>query len=261
MSASNAPNFNPARESLQWARSDIADLTSGFQQFFSKRNVSVVVEHDEETGLNLTKVRIADDVPMGSFKRHAVNGLLNIRNSFDQVVNIAGSHLTKKRFKKNYPWSTTPNDLETYRLKDFPEELRNAIRAQKPYPSGDGFTGGNDLIRALAKLSNNKHSIGFALDLIGGIDPSGDIEFVGMGTLGAWAFFPPNWDPIRREVVLFGIESDGVAMKLKEHAKLTFRVCLEVPDLHHPPEVLFALNEFLTASEKNLRLVEAACTE
>ena len=128
-----------------------------------------------------------------------------------------------------------------------------------PYPTGDTYTGGSDLIRALAQLSNDKHSVGFEIDAAGGVVHAGDIEFTGNGTLQQFAAWGPNWDPVKQEVVLFAIKSRGIGFKLHHNSALAFTVCLKMPEFTNPPDVVFALNRFLAASENNLKLMKASC--
>lgn len=259
MNASNAVNFGAAEESIDWAKSDIADLNAGFSEFFTQDNITFVTEIDERTGYEIAKIKVADRVPMSKFKRSAVNALMHSRNCFDQAVNIAGMHITGKRFKRNFPWSDSLTDLEGHRLKGFPENLRSAIKSLEPYPRGDSYTGGSDLIRALARLCNNKHSIGFSIDMLGGIDFGGAVKITGMGTLESLDIFPPNWDPDRQEVVLWRIGAEGVGLELNDNTRLGFNVCFEIPELSNLPEVRFALHEFLVAAERSLKLVKTVC--
>lgn len=260
MNAPNAPDFRPAEESINWAKADLADFESALEKFFTPENITVVEEFDEASGLLFTIVRLSERIPESVFKRHVVGALLHIRNSFDQAVNIAGTFIKGSRFKKNFPWSDSLSDLEGWRLTDFPEKLRNPIKEQEPYKRGDGYIGGCDLVRALARLSNNKHSIGFSIDAIGGLDIGANLSLVGNGHVRSTTFFEPNWDPVKKEVILFSVEADGVRLQLNKDACLRFDICFKISELPNPPEVRSALNEFLAASERNLELMKAACS-
>jgi hypothetical protein len=259
MNAPDAADFGPAEESISWAKNDLADFQAVGAKFFTSEKIAIVEEVDEGSGLVYTIMRLFEDIPQSVLKRHAVSALLNTRNSFDQAVNIAGRFITRSGFKRNFPWSASLTDLENHRLKDFPEQLRGPIKLQEPYPRGDGYTGGNDLIRALARLSNNKHSIGFTIDAMGGLDTNSDLIFTGSGHVRRVIFLPPNWDPVKKEVVLFSVDADGVRLELQKHSRLRFDICFEVSELSNPPEVRFALNEFLAAAERNLEFMKVAC--
>lgn len=254
MNAPNVPDFRPAEETIGWAKEEIADFTARVSAYFANRHSTMIREHDAKTGGDWFILRFAERIDLNVFKKPTVQALLHIRHSFDQATNIAGSYISGKRFKKNFPWADRPRDLEDHRLTEFPQQLWGPIKSQEPYPRGDSYPGGNNLVRALACLANNKHSVGFVIDALGGMAADALVIEPGVKRV---AIMAPNWNPVKQEIRLCLVA--GGRIELKGDAHFGLSICLEVPKLPNPPEIGFALREFLAATERNLELMKTAC--
>jgi len=263
MNAPNIPDFRPAEESISWAKADIADFEAALLNVFSEGNYAVVADLEESTGRRWFKLKIFEDDPFAAIKKSSVGALMHLRNSFDQATNIAATSIFGAMFGGNFPWSTGPTDLRGILEKrkglkngqrGYPKQLWEPLELQQPYKRGDSYAGGNNLVRSIATLCNNKHSVGFVIDGGGAMLGWQGARFVGVDEV---AIYPANWSAMKQEAVLFFIK--GGHIEFKEKTQLGLSICLEVPELSKSPDVRFALNEFLAASERNLKLMKAAC--
>lgn len=255
MNAVKVPNFRPAEESIEWAETALSEFESAFGKFFRPENTTLIEEFDPIKDMTWVKIKVQGEIQTSSIKRHVVDCLLHSRHSFDQVINLASDTITGRRGKRNFPWSDSRTDLIRHRLKAIPKELWGAIEVQEPYPTGNGDTSAQNLIRALANYSNNKHSVGFIvkpwgwmLDAETLFIPKGVRRVIAMG---------PNWCPVKKEVVLYAYS--GAKVYFNEQAQPGLSICFDMPKFPHPPDVGFALNLFLGAAKCNLDLVKAAC--
>jgi len=86
---------------------------------------------------------------------------MNTREAWNQAVYAACVSIEKVPSKGNlhFPWRSSPSDLnETLKRGPIPSEFWDVIRGEEPYPTGDGYTGGNDAIKEISKLANDKHT-------------------------------------------------------------------------------------------------------
>jgi hypothetical protein len=182
---------------------------------------------------------------------------VNIRHSFDQVTYAACVRVAGPRRKDvTFPWANSPRDLDIrMEGKNIPHEIRDVFRGQQPYPTSDSHSGGNDLIRSLAKVANDKHTVGFSLSaqtsftrgpaFVGGI--------VQQRTVGG---FP--WDPVKNEKVV--AKWVGHA-KIKGKCSAGLIIVLDAKRLPQPIEAVWGLTEFAAAAEKLMEDMRARIAE
>lgn len=155
--------LQPAIDTLSWAKDAIDDLEADAHAFF-KADIPVIREATNTvTGRTTVSVYFQARLPL-TLQRRAIEALEHTKNSFDQI--LSGFHRARtgqsKRF--NYPWAQDSADLET-RLKNkkFDLSVLSLIRSQAPYPKVEGRAGVSKIVRSLATLTNDKHSIGVKL--------------------------------------------------------------------------------------------------
>jgi hypothetical protein len=127
----------------------------------------VLKELNPKTEMMELKVRFSP-VP------HRIRGLANniikdLRDALDQATFAATLHITGSARKRSahFPFGSSPDDLDTAitrnQCKDIPRELYSILKGFEPYPTGDGYSGGNNFLRLLGKISGpHKHRITLA---------------------------------------------------------------------------------------------------
>lgn len=257
------PDFSGTEKYIRWAEREIASYRTIFSES-SKQDLTLVTRFNETTGITITSIQLSGSEGWDDIERHAVNALQHLRNSFDQAVNTAVGYRQGKRYKGNFPWSRDLKDLQNYRIQALPDEFKDAIFVQEPYYDGEGYPGGNSLVRGLAELCNQKHSVGVRADINGLPQYQTDPEIVGGGEIRRITFLNRNWDPVRKKIDICAIEAtERCYPKLGGQLKIGVSVSFDVPtsdrenELKAPREVDFALNEFLKASKRNLELMKS----
>ncbi|OQW76238.1 MAG: hypothetical protein BVN33_06265 [Proteobacteria bacterium ST_bin13] len=195
----------------EWATKEAKKFTSVRKEFFSDPNVCArVVEFDPEIGENVIKMRLFKILPV-ELRGLASNAIKNFRDALDQTTFAATFLIRDKGSNRaHFPFGENPDDLENSlsRRKSVPckglaEELFPVLRECEPYPTGDGYTGGNDVLRALARVSgDNKHAV--TLTVSAAVDQTTiNPGVVQVGPGGATLYVPPEWDAVKNEIKLW----------------------------------------------------------
>lgn len=257
MMAPHADVFAAAQESINWANEAIAEFEAETHQFFrDSQNADFIRELNTNTGEYVLKFKVFNALP-ASFRRKVTEALVTARHSFDQSTYAASScfHSVKSR-SINFPWSEGPADLQKLLGKrGIPQELWATLEAKEPYARSNKHPGGNDLIRSLASMANDKHTIGLAV--------TGDASAFSPGALRAYgvkelSILTPRWDPVNNEVVLARIIADEV--DIGDNADITLHILLENAKLTHPVDAAFALKQFTAFAQEVLNDLKAACS-
>lgn len=240
---------------MSWAKEAIDELDSMLESFFANPDVKTIVkEFDADSGEYLLKAKFVMDLPRGA--RKATEALVNTRHSFDQIANAGGRFFGKANFKANFPWASDPRDLQRLlEARKFPQELWPAIKAQEPYCRSDTYPGGNNLIRALATVANQKHTVGLtvAMQAVGvGYD---FVTIRGKGPIGIPV---PRWDPVNKEIVL--VRSADESLDMKGNGSIEFHVLFKEAKIPHPVDVIGALKLFAGRAETLLNDFKAVCS-
>jgi hypothetical protein len=145
---------------LDWAYDDARDLNDRLQAFFKLNPHESVTEFDPDVGQYAHRIKITA-APPPEIRKLVFRVLCDLRHFFDQLTYSAtwavlGEPPNGDLF---FPWAMNPTDLE-YRLKKIPAVLHPVFRGLEPYPTGDGYEGGDTIIFHLRKIAGpNKHRV------------------------------------------------------------------------------------------------------
>ena len=260
--------FDTPKEHVAWAREAINELHSEFLKFFAPRPRppfveerephGTVVDIDPDTGHHVYKFKILDTLPR-ALTRKATETLNNIRHSFDQTVYAACVTIGKVPKKGNivFPWRSNPIDLQrTLEKGTIPSELWDAIKRQEPYPTGNGYTGGNDIVREIAKLANGKHNIGLTITPMI-VSVSHPTIISPPGQLSDCYVPNPRWDPVKNEMII-AVVSPGV--KIYNNYGIQLDVGFDIPRFSFDEPVIRLLNIFADSADSFVEGIEADCS-
>lgn len=128
----------------------------------------------------------------------------------------------------HFPFGENPDDLEDSlsrrkapQCRGIPEELFSVLRTCEPYPRGDGYTGGNDALKALGRVSGpHKHEVTLR---VGGMSSSTGIMAprIRIGPGGAHLHVD-GWDHTKNEMVVFSFPPGGY---VEAGIEVTMSVC------------------------------------
>lgn len=151
---------------IAWAKEQLDELDALADIFFNADNHTIVNEFNRKTGQNEVKVKIAP-VPM-KFRGKTTAIITDLRSTLDQAVASASTYITGQVSpKRHFPFGQSPSDLENSlslkkngATKGIPVELYPLLRRFEPYPTGDGYAGGDNILKALSRISGpNKHQV------------------------------------------------------------------------------------------------------
>ncbi|MDJ1466150.1 hypothetical protein [Nitratireductor sp. GZWM139] len=261
---SSLPAFDRPKESITWARDAIQELDADFTNFFKpkptgpitygKKVYGKVVDIDPETGHELHKFKVFERLP-SVLSRRTTEALIHIRESWNQAVYAACASIDKlpKRGNLHFPWRSSPTDLNaTLKHGPIPAELWDVIRREEPYPTGNGYDGGDDHIKEISKLANDKHTIGLTATarVISYTHPTihGAISFVSIPA--------PKWDSVNNEMVM-AVVSPGT--NVEHNYEVQLQVGLDVPGPLRDVPAIGILNAFADRAEAFTKSIEAEC--
>lgn len=250
-------NFETAQNTLDWAKEALNELRETFSAFLAQPGVGeFVAEFDPQTQVNEFKFRLLKTLPP-LISRRGNEALLNIRHSFDQATYAACVRIAGRRRKDvHFPWANCPRDLEIrMEGKNVPQGIREVFRRQEPYPTSDSYSGGNDLVRSLARVANDKHTVGF--NLSARTTFTSGPAFVG-GILRQMTVGGFPWDPVKNEKVI--AKWVGQA-KIKGQCSAGLIILLEAKRLPKPVEAVWGLTQFAAAAEKFMEDMRARIAE
>lgn len=248
--------FDVPLEDLRWAREAIQEFDAAKAAFFQSGPYAEFTDVDPETGNKILKIKLTAPLPP-ILCRKATESMMNTRHAFDKIL-YAGSVVIGNpiRRKCNFPWRSCPSDLErTLQHKNslIPRDFWDVLRRQEPYPTGDGYSGGNDAIRELSKMANRKHTVGLKVfGSVSGFEQriSGSFTELDQGN----DF--PAWDSVNNEMVLAIFSKDS---NFKSHTQVSFQVVLnEAGPLNNIP-VSWALEAFAAKAEHFAESLRAEC--
>ena len=247
--------FDRPSETLGWAREAINDLNLTLTGFFNNQPFSTVIEPDPETGHEVHKIKLLTPIPNG-VPRRATEALNNVKNAFDQTTFAACAAIGKRPKKDiHFPWRLNPTDLErVFDKKDavIPPELRDVFRGHQPYPTGEGYSGGDDGIREVARIANLKHTVGLGI--------TGRVPMMRWPDVSHASFVRapmPRWDPVKNEMILLIVDAGA---KVKHNHEVAFYVALNEPGPLEGEPILGALSAFLQKAEQVLIDLKLCCT-
>ncbi|KCZ58625.1 MULTISPECIES: hypothetical protein [Hyphomonas] len=251
-----AVEFAPAEESIEWANRAIAELGDQISKFFSGGVAEVVTHTNADTSQNVQKLKLTTDIPK-DFRRKATEALNNARHSFDQSVFAARNILATKSNKGiNYPWARDPDDLDQLLdRRKIDSRLWDTIKSHEPYRTSDKYSGGNDLIRLLATIANNKHTVGLTVDAV--IARTRYPTITG-GPIQKLEVLRPVWNARTKEAEL--IRWIGEA-KIEGEYEFNLLMCLKDSRLPQPVSAVDALSDFTKHATDVCESIKAKCVE
>lgn len=194
---------------VKWAKAKADDFYARTTRYFEVDKLyTTIVEPDPETGKNLYIIRFTGDLPW-ELRGIASDAIKALRDALDQACLHATQRLIPKLKGKgtHFPFGENPDDLDKVlsgecgrQSKDIAPELHSVLRNFEPYPTGNGYTGGNDRLRALGRVSGpNKHET--TLRLAGSVGSN----VARLESSGGLRIRAPNWDRAKNEIVLFEV--------------------------------------------------------
>lgn len=255
--------FENPQKLIDRAVSACTEANRAFQGFIAPNNFSTVVEREGEGGYFVRKIVVAKRVP-DIIEERITDAINNTKNSFDQSLFAACDAIGKPRKNGHYPWVDGEGFLQgklrggKAAKEAIPSELWDVLRKQEPYPRDD-FQRGDSLVRQMAKLANNKHTIGTTIGCnvatfkLGPISPGAGYNDFSV----LW----PQWDPVKNEIVL--ARWRGATPSFSDEATFTFHVTFDLPTPHELREccAFNATGAFIEAAQRSLDALKARAAE
>lgn len=249
--------FAEARESVSWADEAIAEFRAGLDAFFRKSAGLVVTEYDSAAGEFARKLKLQQPISR-SLRRKATEALTTLKHSFDQAT-FAARNLTSGRRSGSiyFPWANSPTDLERLlENRGLDRRLWDVFASHQPYPTSTAYEGGDDLARALAKLANQKHTLGLIIDAH--IYSARMPDISGRGIVGLRVAMP-RWDPVKNEAILVRwVKGD---LEFRDHYEFQFQMFFKNAGLPAPLDAPSALAAFSTKAKAVITTLEQRCRE
>lgn len=158
--------FDEVREQIEWAKTCIKCAENEIAAYIKSDAFALLEETDPQTGEYVSKIKLVNPVP-STIKGNLRNAIVDLKHSFDMALHAATRICGPAGFDKNFPWADSPTGvsarIDSWQRKAktrLPEIIVDEILRQEPHATGEGFAGGNDLIREIANMANDKHSIG-----------------------------------------------------------------------------------------------------
>lgn len=202
---------------VSWAQKEAGNFRALGKAFLNKEDTCThVTEFDTNSQRYFVKMRFNLDLP-DEARGIASNVIKNFRDALDQAT-FAASFLVRRKASKrtHFPFGESPTDLERSlslreapQCKGIPEELFPALRACEPYPTGDEYAGGDNYLRALARVSGpHKHAVTLGVKIgAPAIGIGGKIEVGPGGAIFSPGFY--NLDAGENEVALWSYPIGG----------------------------------------------------
>jgi hypothetical protein len=196
--------FEGAQQLIDWAKAAINEADEVASAFINDDNYTPLIHHNPESGRSTLIIRQIEPIPE-IVTRRLTEALNNLRNSFDQSLFAACKAINQPVKDAHYPWADNAGVDLKWKLEGkptakpkIPPDLWGVIRSQHPYPTGDGYPGGDDVIRQLATLANRKHTIGFEI----GTQINGTKIMMRQPTATNLTF-RPEWNSVENHLELF----------------------------------------------------------
>jgi hypothetical protein len=194
--------FESPKSLIRHAREDLEEFKAICKSAVTGHDCYAnVTDVDPHTGNKTFKIKFTGTIP--SRARYTASNILNnLRHSLDQTLVASVEELTGRRSGELYfPIAANPNDLAGKLTSRIPPELHLVIQRFEPYPSGNGYVGGNNFLCAVTKTAGpNKHQITLSPCL----DVSPHIGFAQMSADGVidGIDLPLHWDIANNEAIL-----------------------------------------------------------
>lgn len=249
--------FAPPRDSITWAKEAARKLDIEATRFFKTNPTSVITELDANTGENVQKVRITKDIPKDII-RFATEAINNTKNAFDQstfaclTALLGHEPASRDTF---FPWGTDLSNFnEVYKRRKIDERLKDVFAKQEPYYRSEAYSGGNDIVRAVAKIANSKHTVGFYVEAIPcGMGVEGEIR-----TDGPMDVFLPRWNAEKNEAEFMRWKG---CPKIDANYSFAFQILFKESPLPHPVNAVTGIGAFIKSADEFTDMAQGRCLE
>ncbi|WAC22908.1 hypothetical protein [Blastomonas sp. SL216] len=249
--------FDSVQQEIEWARSNLNRAGILLDQYVESQPFSLVIEDDAETGGKIHKIKRMVDPPteIGHLIR---NSILDLKHSFDRSLHVAAFTAGREDFNKNYPWSENVAGLkailrsrQSKNSTSLPLNIIKEIFRQKPYSGEKMPISSRYLVREMAQMANNKHSIGFEFVA----RPSGTMISGFMSYNASISF--GTWDAVNKESVFVRVWPGGHAAYGQTSISVDIFFKRDGPIGKVPASV--ALREFLKSAQMSLEGFQRVC--
>lgn len=210
-------DLSSARDLIRWAREDAESFDAGNDIYFAGNPYAYLFEDDPKTGHVFLKIGVAP-IP-DELRKLASHAIWDLKHSLDHatyaaILAVTGAPPIKDTY---FPWCDHPNALETKLTRPdkdgivkYPPVLHDLFRSFEPYPTGQGYAGGNDQFVALNKLANtSKHAVVLRPGTRSFLD-----RFQGAAhTSGLVYITPDDWNHTKQQLTL-GLFRKGSQMNM-----------------------------------------------
>lgn len=247
--------FTPARDTLSWAKTATDELDAELAKFVQTNPAALFIEFRRDTGQHVLKAKQVKPITSQP-RRKATEALTNLRHAFDQAVFAAQSCLGARTKNVNFPWAITPIDLDHMLVsRGIHEAIRDVFRLHEPYGTADTHPGGNDSVRTMAKLANQKHTVGLLAEVW--VKGYGDLKISGEN-MESFEALQPNWDPVKKEAELARWVGN---LKVENNYQLYIEIFFEPPEGAQPVKAVTGLDAFAQYAERVIESLERRCME
>lgn len=257
----NLESFEGPQNLIDWSRSAIIEAQKVVASFINKENFPQVVEFNSTTGKYALKVKQTAPIP-DDIARRLTEALNNARNSFDQSLFAASAIIGKPIKDAHYPWADNPGKDMGWKLEGknplkprICPEFWDLIRSQEPYPTGNGYSGGNDLIRQVAIIANKKHTVGIRTGC--GVS-SRNLTLDFETREGGINFVGTPWCSMNNEIELLTWHGDVPKRNLQ--GNLAFYIAMNVPPPAGAMNALAVVENFIDKAQSVLDGFKDICT-
>lgn len=193
---------------VRWAKAKVEDLAQRSDGFVnSDSTYALVVDFDEKAGKQFHKIVLKQEFPW-ELRGIAADTVKTLRDALDQSVLHCTQRIRRPKGKgTHFPFGENPADFDDVlsgktarQSKDLAPELHPILRSFQPYPTGQGYTGGNDRLRHIGRVSGpNKHE----LTLTVGVTPDAFhirniFNPMGFGHI----IYAPHWNAAKNEALV-----------------------------------------------------------
>jgi hypothetical protein len=255
-------HFGKPKKSISWAMECLGKAQDELMSYIKAGGFEFVVENDEEKFVEIRKFRQAKPLP-DSLEGYLRNAFVDLKHSFDQSLFAASRATGADRYSGNYPWADSDIGLTAILAKrqkkdssKLSSSLLDEIWRQQPYSTGPINMTRNNLAREIARVVNDKHTIGFtpAAALRNAYVP---IVFMQAPANGVASMFEA-WDPVKKEMVISRKTGEGGSISNYE-PQVQIDIMLDVDGVLRDVPVQILVHEFAEHATFVLEGFEAVC--
>jgi hypothetical protein len=217
---------------LDWAQAKAFDLKERIAAHGKSGDpFTFFCETDPDSGEKRLKARLTNPIPW-EWRGIASDAIKSLRDALDQCCLHATQRLSidlPRGKGTHFPFGENPTDLDEVlanfknrgrQSKDISAELHPVIRSFEPYPTGENWSGGNNALRALGRVSgSNKHEFTLTVGL-----HASSFAFESITGDGPFSIETPLWDSVKNETTILTCAPDtNMEYSVRIRAFTTFK--------------------------------------